>query len=761
MERCDFSSVVNIVMNYIAESKKPNQLDLMLLLFESFMRDDASITFDFDNGKVCRWINGNAKVSPQITGYYADENNKHTMVKDIEKNILPIMYDADMAFTELHNLIRNDLTVSDKKKDELCNECGNAEFITRLICFGMERTFIKRDTKTQAMLMAGTLSPIVSDFIYDCFVPKPCKHFVGRDTEIEEIHNLLQKHDKLFINGVAGIGKSEFVKKYAERYKNEYTNILYFNYNRDLYKIIADCDFADDSSLDDEAKRFKRHNRFLRSLKQNTLIIIDNFNVSASYDKLLDVIMKYRCRVLFATRSQFEQYHCYEIKELSVKTLLQLVEHFYTGSQETVTQIIYEVHCHTMSVELAARLLVSGISEPEELLQKLQAAKAVLNTEDEIGIIKDGINNKATYYQHIHTLVSLSMLSAEAQNIMRNMCFIPSYGIDCRLFAGWIKLKNLNEVNNLIELGFVRLTAFRKISLHPLINEITIDDTSPSVSNCVLVEAIRQLCLLRGIDLPYYKLIFSISENILRTAKHDDTTTYKLFLKDIFGYMEKQKYKKGMELILSELKELSDSNEDNAILYDYKAAYEHICNRNDKAALKYSAKAAKLCADFEQTNSVLASNIYANLSSLYHADGRLEKAKKYAEKAYNILKVSDMEYLNDSLIQLINIANLTADMGKPMQAVEILKSCAKRISSNSSDYGDIHSYIGQLYLSIGNIEPAAKHFRIAIDAYSGVWQNEPERLQEKISEQQQIINVCRSHDDTPFFDKILVHSSLE
>ena len=116
VERCDFSSVVNIITSYIAESKKPNQLDLMLLLFESFMRDDASIAFDFDNGKICRWINGNAKVSPQITGYYADENNKHTMAKDIKKNILPIMYDADMAVTELHNLIQNDMTVSEKKK---------------------------------------------------------------------------------------------------------------------------------------------------------------------------------------------------------------------------------------------------------------------------------------------------------------------------------------------------------------------------------------------------------------------------------------------------------------------------------------------------------------------------------------------------------------------------------------------------------------------------------------------------------------------
>lgn len=435
-----------------------------------------------------------------------------------------------------------------------------------------------------------------------------------------------------------------------------------------------------------------------------------------------------------------------------------MVEYFYletTDNLDIVTQILDEVHYHTMSVELAARLLASGISEPDELLQKLKAAKAVLDTEDEIGIVKDGTSKKATYYQHIHTLVSLSGLSAEAQGIMRNMCLIPSYGIDCRLFAGWIKLKSLNEVSNLIELGFIQLTEFRKISLHPLIKEIAIDDTSPSVSNCTLVETIRRLCLLRGIDLPYYRLIFLISENTINIAERDNMEKYKTFLKDIFGYMEKCKYKNGMELILSELKELSENSEDYATLYDYKAAYEHICNGNDKTALKYSVKAAKLCADFEQSNPALVSNIYGNLSSLYHADGQLENAKKYAEQAYNILKACDLEYLNDSLIQLMNIANLAASIGRPMKAIEILKSCAERVGVHGNDYGDIHSYIGQLYFSVGDTEQAAKHFRIAIGTYSDVWQNNSERLQEKILELQQLLNSCRSHGGTPFFDIIL------
>ena len=43
--------------------------------------------------------------------------------------------------------------------------------------------------------------------------------------------------------------------------------------------------------------------RVLRTLKEDTLFIIDNFNTTASQDGLLSVVMKYRCRILFTTRS--------------------------------------------------------------------------------------------------------------------------------------------------------------------------------------------------------------------------------------------------------------------------------------------------------------------------------------------------------------------------------------------------------------------------------------------------------------------------
>ena len=40
MERCDFCSVMAIIRKYISEGHEVNQVDLMYMLFESFMNDD-------------------------------------------------------------------------------------------------------------------------------------------------------------------------------------------------------------------------------------------------------------------------------------------------------------------------------------------------------------------------------------------------------------------------------------------------------------------------------------------------------------------------------------------------------------------------------------------------------------------------------------------------------------------------------------------------------------------------------------------------
>ena len=178
-------------------------------------------------------------------------------------------------------------------------------------------------------------------------------------------------------------------------------------------------------------------------------------------------------------------------------------------------QIIETVHYHTFAVELAAKLLENGISTPGQLLAKLQEERASLDNEDKIKIIKDSQSSKATYYSHIHTLFSLYALSRKQQDIMCNLCFLPYTGISARIFAKWLELPTLNEINDLIETGFVQTTTRHTISLHPMIKEIALSETKPSVSSChILLDSLQKICLMHGIEVDYYKKLFQTAGNL-------------------------------------------------------------------------------------------------------------------------------------------------------------------------------------------------------------------------------------------------------
>ena len=587
MERCDFSSISTCLKNQISESNQMNQPDFLYELFEDFMNDPINEDFSMDNGLICRWITGQAKISPKITSYYAKPSNQKKLATTIQRNLLPLMADCNMVIQDIYTLFIQDDTISDTKKQELVSLYKPSDsrllFLAKVLSFGMERQFIKRDTRNQKLIAGGVLSPIVLDYIMD-------------------------------------------------------------------------MDFIDDPPEISEQERFQRHNRFLRSLKSDTLLIIDNFNVTSTQDSCLSVVLKYRCRVLFTTRSQLSEYCSFQLKELKdIPTLFQLTSVFYSEAEENraiVEKIIETVHYHTFAVELAAKLLENGILTPEQLLIKLQEEKASLHNEDKIKVMKDGQSKKATYYNHIHTLFSLYSLSRKQQDIMCNMCFMPSSGISARIFSKWLELPTLNDVNDLIETGFVQSSLRHTISLHPMIQEIAVSETAPSVTSChTLLDSLQKICLMHGIEVSYYKKLFQTVENIMLFIEKDDIPQYLLFLEDVFPYMEKYHYQKGMKKIIQELQHFIKANtygtaSDRALLLDYQATLEP----KTEKAIKLEKEALAQIKETTKENAHLVSNLHSNLGGLYRINGQLDLAKRHMKMGISLLQQYQLLYTNDSIL---------------------------------------------------------------------------------------------------------------
>ena len=752
MNRCDFSSISTCLKNHISESNQMSQPDFLYELFEDFMDDPTNQDFSMDNGLVCRWMTGQAKISPKISAYYSKSSNQEKLAHTIHQNLLPLMSDCNMVIQDIYTLFIQDDSISDAKKKNLTPLYKPASsrllFLAKLISFGMERQFIKRNTKNQKLLAGGALSPIVLDYIMDSEVPKPCRHFIGRDKELEELYTMLEENRHVFLCGIAGIGKSELAKAYAKRYIKQYTNILYVEYTGNLHQDITDMDFIDDLPESTEQERFQRHNRFLRSLKSDTLLIIDNFNVTATQDSFLSVVLKYRCQILFTTRSKLDEYCTLPLKEIEdMNALLQLASAFYSEAdayRATVEKIIETVHSHTFAVELAAKLLENGISTPDQLLTRLQVEKASFHNEDKIKIIKDGQSSKATYYSHIHTLFSLYTLSLKQQDIMCNMCFLPSTGISARIFAKWLELSTLNEINDLIETGFVQTTTRRTISLHPMIQEITLSETKPSVSSChTFLDSLQHICLMHGMEVDYYKKLFQTIGNIIELIEKDDMPKYLLFLENAFPYMDNYNYHKGMKGIIQELKVLLKTksigtNSDRALLLDFQATLE----TKPEKAIKLEKDALAQIENITADNARLVSNLHANLGGLYRMNGYPDLAREHMEKSISLLDQFNLLHINDSIPQIANYAMFLTEQQEPERGISELQKLSGIIkeyhSDDCLDYAKVQETLGTIYLMTANLPQAKTHFKRAFKIYEKIWADEPEMIEAKYQEIQEL-----------------------
>lgn len=762
MEYLDFSSVITLIRKYINDERsvedkllkqevKIDQIHLLDLVFASFCGETDLSDYTFDNGQVCRWFNGQARISPRIISYYMDKENRDLLSADMEYNVLPLMYDSAMAAEDAHTLLIQDTTISPEVKNKLTasypcrTDRDKADFLAAVLFFGMEREFRKRDVNNKALLATGSFSPLLRDFVFGVKVPRPCRHFCGRDTELETLHELLCSQGKVFLQGIAGIGKSELAKAYAKKYDKEYTNILYLTYSGDLKNDIINLDFADDVDDNETAEaRFSRHHRHLRKLKDDSLLIIDNFNTVTAKDSVLDVVMKYHCRIIFTTRSRFDNYTSMNLEEIADKdALVKLMGCFYSEADKNrsiLEQIIEAVHSHTLAVEMSARLLETGIMEPLLLLKKLREEKAALDATDTIGISKDGKNRKATYYDHIHTLFSLYQLSEEETDIMRNLTLVPLTGVQSRFFANWLKLRDMNKVNDLIEKGFVLAMERRMITLHPMIQEVAIEETKPSVQRCrTLLNSIQEICLRHGEDVPYYKQLFQTIEAITKQIENDDMPAYLRFLEDVFPYMENYHYYQGMEMIINKLSVLLKdktigADTDRALLMSYQA----FCEKKPDKAIKMQKDAIAMILELTPDNALLTANLYSNLGGMYRMSGKLELAKQNMEQAIQIMEQYGLAYYHDCIAQITNYAVLLTEMGQPDTGLTALQKLCRVIreynSDKSLDYANVQEAMAGICLTFGDIQQATMHYKKTLAIYETVFEYEPDMIEAKKQE---------------------------
>lgn len=382
----------------------------------------------------------------------------------------------------------------------------------------------------------------------------------------------------------------------------------------------------------------------------------------------------------------------------------------------------------------------TGILKPLPLLNKLKTEKAALDVTDTIDITKDGRSRKETYYDHIHTLFSLYQLSNAETDVMRNLSLAPLTGIPGRLLANWLKLCDMNIINDLIEKGFVQTVDGRTVTLHPMVQEVAMDETRPSVQKCrTLLDSIHEICLLHGYDISYYRQLFQMVESVIERIENDDMPYYLRFLEDTFPYMDKYHDLQGMKLVLNELSALLKdksiaSASDRALMINFRA----YCEKKPDKAIKLQKEVIAMIPEITPDNALLVSNLYSNLGGFYKQSGKLERAKQNMEQAIRILEQYGLTHFHDSIVQITNYAVLLTDMGQPNVGLSALKKLCRVIqeynSDKTMDYASVQEAMGGICLTIGDIQQATTHFKKAMAIYEVLFEAEPDVIEAKKQE---------------------------
>ena len=745
MRICDFGSVMQTIKEYISDSRDLSQTDLLYEVFATFMSDKENADYDFDIALVCKWFNGQKALTPKISRYYQEHQMEDVLISDIRENVVPLFYDASMCAEKIYNLLMLDDTISGIMKAHISEQfpCSDSEGIARLIgrtlYFTLQRNFVKHtDDKSIA---EGKLSPAVSTYIIGSNPPLPCKYFVGRKSEIKNIRDALASTGKVFLHGIAGMGKSETAKAYARTYRNDYTNQIYIFYSGSLQKDIASLEFVNDPFDATEDELFRQHNRFLRTLKEDTLLIIDNFNTESDPDPILSVVLKYSCHVLLTTRNLLSGGENIYLDELDLDAQEALVQNLYEDAADhkhVISDILFYVHNHTFAIELAARMLQKGVMTPEELSERLFIAPVDMSSSDKIKVSKDGETEKATYAEHIRTLFGLYKLSPGYHKILRCMTLVPEEGASKKYFARWMGLSNLNPISELIEMGLVHEGEGHRISVHGLIQKLIIAELKPSISNCrEFLQNIQYDCTLHGNDDPaYYDAIPDVIDRAILSLVHDEPQILLRVVEDAYAYFDRPLSTADLQFWLAFMHDTIDKKgigdvRDRILMLDYEASLSRDYDKNEEA-LKYEKEAASLITEVTADNALLNSNVHANLGTLYLMRGELDNARPHIEEGIRILQEFDLLYMHDTIPQTCLFAQLQAAYGNVADAIKILekagKAVAREFSEYSTDFADIEETTGSILVSAGRAKEATSHFRNVLKAYAEIYEYDPECL---------------------------------
>ncbi len=339
-------------------------------------------------------------------------------------------------------------------------------------------------------------------------IPTYPEFFIGRDNEVEAIHQRLTTNQNilLLVNGRGGIGKTTLASKYYYTYQKHYQHLVWVFSGMSIVDALLSLALPLGLKFPVKANNDERLSMLLQTmaeLNRPCLLIIDNAN------KLLD-IQKYhgellKCsnfHILLTTRinKELSNTTIYEVKPLEPKAALQLfIKHYkaHDSNEDALFFSIYEtVNRNTLVVELLAKNLTNFNDELEteytlnDLLRDISDNLLQLSKSEKVGTFyqskETGILRMETPENIITAMYDLGKLDDTEKRLLSIFAVLPAESIPYQTLKGLLSQKRLNKfLLGLFEKGWLDYDtnnlAFR---MSPVVQEVVKTKENDLRQNC-------------------------------------------------------------------------------------------------------------------------------------------------------------------------------------------------------------------------------------------------------------------------------------
>lgn len=471
--------------------------------------------------------------------------------------------------------------------------------------------------KTESNLKETLRLPYTSDTVEKIRSHTGGKFFVGREDKFKEIKDYFDSGEKtVILTGLGGIGKTELARNFVLKYGAEYPNSFIIKTSvsdtdttapRSAKDLVRSIRFENTPSDTDDAELiFRKNLECLKSLDKKTILIIDGFDVNLDLvQDIWQIFSNLNCEVIFTSRQKSQIAPVINVNELTDNETLQIFAQYCPNvSQSDALEIAKGVDYHTLTVELAARLLgQSQLVTPSRLKESVFDVKS--------RIPHDRNSKTATIFEHIENIFNLSNLSMFKTAVLCGLCRICSKGLTFDELKPYVGVTEENEyqLNELIDAGLVRFDG--KYSLHPVISEVAFRKMPVTAQSEVMIADF----LAWKVDV-YVNKTYGDTYALLEYADH---------------YLKKRLPQKRS----------AEFNKTLAKLYFNAAGVAQFLGMFD-LAVEYCGKSLNIIDTAEE--SELTAKNYCTLSECYAALSQYETALEYSQKCIDIMAQTGKQY---------------------------------------------------------------------------------------------------------------------